>query len=95
MDVVNVTCPSELDVAHTETFRGALLEISPMGSVELDGAHVARIDGAGLQLLVAFILRLQAEGRAWAWSGRSETLEAGARWLGVAAMLGIESEEHE
>ena len=54
---------------------------------EIDGSTVERVDAAGVQLLVAFALDCLERGVEFAWTGRSEALEAAIHMLGVSALL--------
>lgn len=57
------------------------------GPYEIDGASVALIDTAGVQLIVAFALDCLEKGVAYKWTGRSATLEKAIELLGVSPLL--------
>jgi anti-anti-sigma regulatory factor len=64
------------------------------GEVSIDGAAVETIDGAGLQLLAAFVKDLVGKSSVVRWQGVSEALQRGASRLGLedALQLGDQSQ---
>ena len=93
MAQTTVVCPSELDIAHAKAFRAQLLEVAGEGDVAIDVAAVTRVDGSGLQLLLAFVKKLQADGRSWSWMGPTPSLVAAAETLALAEILRLPSGE--
>ena len=61
--------------------------------VELDARELTRVDGAGLQLLAAFVLELGQRGHVLHWHGVSENVANAARVTGLSHLLGLESRE--
>ena len=89
MNKVVLSCPSVLSIAETAEFRTRLLALPADAPVVIDASEVSRIDGAGVQLLLAFVRKLDADGRSWSWSGRAQCIDRAARTLAVADSLGI------
>jgi ABC-type transporter Mla MlaB component len=56
-------------------------------NLTLNARAVKRVDGAGLQLLAAFVRQRRASGRSVTWRGVSSELAEGAALLGLAAIL--------
>ena len=82
-----VKCPSELDIAHAVEFRNELLKVGVDKSVKLDPSGITRVDGTGVQLLLAFTRHLDSKGCAWSWSDESPGLRRAAQDLGLADQL--------
>jgi phospholipid transport system transporter-binding protein len=61
--------------------------------VVIDVSEVARIDTAGLQLLLAFVLDMRRNGRAVKCVAASAPVLQGARLAGICELLGLESAE--
>lgn len=57
--------------------------------VVLDLSGVSRIDTAGLQLVLAFVVAMRGEGRRVSYDGVSRAVQDAARFAGVGALLGI------
>jgi len=57
------------------------------GPYEIDGGSVETIDTAGVQLIVAFALDCLEKGVPYRWAGRSATLAAAIKLLGVDPLL--------
>jgi anti-anti-sigma regulatory factor len=53
----------------------------------IDGSRVARVDTAGLQVLVGFTIDCMERSTNFRWTGRSPELTRGIRLLGVDALL--------
>lgn len=61
--------------------------ISERRPVALDIGRVERVDTAGMQLIAAFVRDRRRQGLAIEWHGRSATLSAAARLLGLDSLL--------
>jgi anti-anti-sigma factor len=72
-----------------ERFAAALAEAT---RVVLDGSVVSRIDGAGLQLLMAMVHTARQRGVEMAWRQPSATLREAAALLGLEAELDLPEE---
>jgi anti-anti-sigma regulatory factor len=72
-----------------ERFAAALAEAA---CVVLDGSVVSRIDGAGLQLLMAMVHTARQRGVEMAWRQPSATLREAAALLGLEAELDLPEE---
>jgi anti-anti-sigma regulatory factor len=59
------------------------------GPVTLDMAEISRIDTAGLQLLVVFILDCERRGRPITWRASSSAVDDAAEVTGLRAVLGL------
>jgi ABC-type transporter Mla MlaB component len=57
----------------------------------IDVSEVVRIDTAGLQLLLAFVLDMRRNGRAVKWVAASAPVLQGARLAGMCELLGLPS----
>lgn len=57
------------------------------GPIEVDGSAVGKIDTAGLQLVLAFVLDCLDRGIDYRWTGRSPELEKAIRTLAIGALL--------
>ena len=57
------------------------------GAVEIDGSKVARVDGAGLQAVVAGVMALDEARIPCRWHGVSEALAGAAAIAGLDAVL--------
>jgi len=85
-----VTLEEDLRIAGA---RAAFDSIATAGkgarALEIDGAAVARIDGAGLQALATALSRLGAAGVDCRWSAVSAALDGAARLAGLAPALAL------
>jgi anti-anti-sigma regulatory factor len=61
-------------------------------SVVFDLSAVSRIDTAGLQLLLTFVLNMRSEGRAVTYCGASAPVLQGARLAGLSVKLELPNE---
>lgn len=59
------TCPNEVVISAVVDVReGLLATLRAEGDLALDGSNVERVDGAGVQLLFAFVHEARQSGRA-------------------------------
>jgi ABC-type transporter Mla MlaB component len=59
-------------------------------AIKLDGTKIERIDGAGLQLLVAFFKTAETLHISIEWQGYSNLLKKSANLLGLTGELALE-----
>jgi ABC-type transporter Mla MlaB component len=71
---------------HHEQLLRALDDVS---AVELDLTDVSRMDTAGLQLLLVFVLDMKRQGRGVSILAASETVKQSAMSAGVTELLGL------
>lgn len=64
------------------------------GPQQLDGTGAERVDTAVLQLLVAFVRDMRADGRVVEWIGCSTALHRSAVALGLETELGLTGNNH-
>jgi anti-anti-sigma regulatory factor len=64
--------------------------ISAQDEVVLDGSEIERIDGTGLQLLVALMKEAVSTSTAITWNSASDVLLESAAQLGLTEILGLE-----
>jgi anti-anti-sigma regulatory factor len=57
--------------------------------VVIDMSGVSRIDTAGLQLVLSFVVAMRGEGRRISYDGVSAPVREAARLAGVGALLGV------
>jgi len=82
---------ASLTIADVGDYHAILAPyIEAGGSVTLDGSQVEAVDGAGLQLLSAFIKDLIQKSLGVSWVGASETLLRAARQFGVVNALQLD-----
>ena len=80
----------ECCIDSVETLRQLLLTaLAAKTSVELDLSGVTRIDTAGLQLLLAFVLEMQRQKRPLSLQRPSETFPQSARFAGLGGVFGL------
>ena len=66
-----------------------------MGAKQIDGRDVDIVDGAGLQLLAAFVKDLIGKTVEVSWVGASDNLVRAARQFGVYNALGLDRMDDE
>jgi anti-anti-sigma factor len=57
--------------------------------VVIDMSDVSRIDTAGLQLMLAFVVGMRGEGRGVSYAAVSQPVREAARLAGMGALLGL------
>ena len=88
MASITVTCGDVLDISvvgqkHTE-FKEALENNQ---ALEISAGEVQRVDGAGIQMLVALFNQATSQGTEIVWKDTSESLIDAASLLGVKEQL--------
>jgi anti-anti-sigma factor len=82
----------ECCIDSLETPRQQLLRaLSDKGSLSLDLSGVTRIDTAGLQMLVAFVLEMRRQNRHFVLLRPSEIFAQSARLAGLTDLFGLDS----
>lgn len=86
-----VHLPAQLGIASVAELKTVLTDALASGRpVTLDARAVEQIDGAGLQLLVAFHNAMQAIGQPMAWKHLPSALSEAAALFGVRKTLGLD-----
>jgi anti-anti-sigma regulatory factor len=79
---------ADLRIGAAPGLRDTLLGVLAAGEpVELDGAAVAQVDTAGLQVLAAFSRDARAKSVPVTWTGVSDPLRRGVSVLGLDALI--------
>ena len=73
----------------TEQHEQMLRALEDGAKVELDLAGISRIDTAGLQLVLTFVLEMKRQGRDVAIAAVSEAVKQSAKSSGVTELLGF------
>ncbi len=83
-----LSLPDSLTIVEAGDFHQVLSgRVVEQGELRIDGAAVESIDGAGLQLLAAFVRELVGKSSVVSWVGVSEPLAQGAALLGLEDAL--------
>jgi anti-anti-sigma regulatory factor len=83
-----LTLDADLRIGTAPALRETLLAaLAEGGVVDIDGAAVAQVDTAALQVLAAFSRDARAAGVAVAWTGVSDSLRRGVSTLGLNALI--------
>lgn len=80
-------CIDALDAPRKQLLRA----LDGSAGVELDLSGVTRIDTAGLQLLLAFVLEMRGQGRQLLLTKPSESFSQSARFAGLNELLGLQN----
>ena len=79
-----VTLGKQVDVTMAGTLYQQLSRaLDTEETLILDGSETERIDTAGIQLLMAFRLQAELQGRSWEWINRPECIEHAESILGT------------
>ena len=82
---------SSLTIADVAAYQAVLQNAVDLGGPKrIDGRDVEMIDGAGLQLLTAFVKEMTQKAQQVSWLGVSENLERAARQFGVYKALHLD-----
>ncbi len=87
-----IKVPADLRIASASATYSSLREAangSP-ARVALDAGAVEKVDGAGIQALLAGRAEIARAGKQLSWSAASPQLKAAAELLGLARALGLE-----
>ena len=80
-----------LDITLAASYYERLSQLlNEQKSITLDGTQIERIDGAGLQLLVAFFKSAESLHIPVQWQGCSEALKNSAKLSGLTGSLAID-----
>lgn len=91
-----IDLPSSLDIAHCAALKATLDKAlaSDAKAFQCNPAAVQRIDGAGMQLLLAAVSDCQRTEREWQWTEANDSLSDAASGLGLASVLQIQPSEN-
>ncbi len=81
--------PPQPVVRDASTLKQSLTAELDRQDITLDGTAVTRIDTAGLQLLLAFVIDRQRAGLATRWHSPTPALRDAAELAGLAEALGL------
>ncbi|WP_017463759.1 STAS domain-containing protein [Dyella ginsengisoli] len=84
-----IVLPADCRLGALDTLAPQLREAAGGGAATLDGAAVEKVDGAAMQLLVAFRRAAVTAGGSVSWAGASEVLHEAASLLGLGAELDL------
>ena len=85
-----ITFDDTLDITMAASYFEKLTEmLNQHKSITLDGANIERVDGAGLQLLVAFFKAAESLHVSIQWQAYSDTLKKSAKLSGLTGSLEI------
>jgi ABC-type transporter Mla MlaB component len=92
-DVLVLDGPLTADTADATRLR--MLALAGAPACVIHAAEVTQLDGAGAQLLYAFIAELARHGAAVEWASASVYLVEAARMLGMDGHLGLRGQSEE
>jgi len=79
-----------LDITMAHQYHGQLHQyLKDNKEIVLNAEKIERIDGAGLQLIVAFIMEAKKLNLQTSWTGVSEAFKKNADILGVSDQLAL------
>ncbi|MCP5439792.1 MAG: STAS domain-containing protein [Chromatiaceae bacterium] len=85
--------PTSLTIAEVGEVHTTLMNhLANTATVRVDGSGVEIIDGAGLQLLTAFVKAAGEKTMVVTWQAASEVLGKAARQIGVDAVLKLKDQ---
>jgi anti-anti-sigma regulatory factor len=81
---------ADLRIAAAPALRDTLMAALAAGdAVEIDGAAVAQVDTAALQVLAAFSRDARTAGLPVSWTSASDSLQRGVAVLGLNALIDL------
>lgn len=85
-----VVLPESARISGIDELRQLLIEAEPIGTaIQIDAAQLGGIDGAAMQLLIAYAAHQRSVGRTIEWAGVPEMLFRDARLFGAEETLGL------
>lgn len=84
-----IALPADCRLGALDTLAPQLREAAGGSAATLDGAAVEKVDGAAMQLLVAFRRAAVAAGGSVSWAGASDVLREASSLLGLDAELDL------
>jgi len=84
-----IALPADCRLSALDELAPQLREAVGGSAATLDGAAVEKVDGAAMQLLVAFRRAAAAAGCSVSWAGASDVLHEAASLLGLGAELDL------
>ena len=89
-DNTEVIFDETMDITMVLTYHEKLNELlNNKKKIHFNAEKVNRIDGAGIQLLVAFFIAAEKLNLDIAWTGVSEEFEKNVKILGLSEQIGI------
>ncbi len=89
-EISEITFDEILDITVVFQYHEKLNQLlNEQKIIHLNAEKIERIDGAGLQLLIAFIVSAEKLNLQVSWSGVSQSFKDGANILGVTESLNI------
>lgn len=84
-----LTLPETLTIQTVQTeYENMAAQLSELNDrITLQASQVGNIDSAGLQLLLAFISKIQRDGKSFEWESPSDALLKSADNLGLTDQL--------
>lgn len=82
-----VALGSDLRIGRAREVFDMLVTAGKSGNVLIEGGEVIRIDAAGLQAVVAAIVRFRTAGTLWRWHNLSPAFTDAAKLLGLEGAL--------
>ena len=87
-DNLCITFEGSIDVSMVVSLKKRLDEaLTSAGTIELVVDDISRCDGAGVQLLAAFVVEAQQRNKAVKWLGTSDVLDDSVRLLGLETVF--------
>lgn len=89
---VPIVLDAIITIAEAPALKERLLpHVHRQGEISIDGSRVESIDTAALQVLLAFVRSVHAQGAVIRWTGISAVLLNTAQLLGVARLIGLQA----
>ena len=87
-----VVLPESARISGIDELKHLLMEAEPTGdTIQIDAAQLGGIDGAAMQLLIAFAMHQKSIGRTIEWAGVPEMLAKDAKLFGAEEILGLQA----
>jgi anti-anti-sigma regulatory factor len=81
-----------ITIAEAAALKDHLLAyVNQRGEINIDGSRVESVDTAGLQVLLAFVRTIRAQGTVIRWTGISGALLNTAQLMGVAKLINLQA----
>jgi len=85
-----VVLPESARISGIDELKQLLIDAEPIGNtIQIDAAQLGGIDGAAMQLLIAYSLHQQSMGRTIDWAGVPDMLLNDAKLFGAAQVMGL------
>ena len=84
MDQLEIKLPSDLTIAHVDTFKNHLLEcIKDADDILIIDNQLNKIDTVGVQLLLSIINQILSQKKSLTWQSHSSILIESVKQLGL------------